>query len=550
MSVMNRPEAETMPAREVSRRAFVKAMGAVAAASSAAWGLAGCSSQRASEAGSSGSASGSSSTLTYGQSSEPMSLDPALISDGLSANVTNQIYETLVKFDTDSSDVEPWLAEDYDISDDGLTYTFYLREGITFHDGTDFNAEAVQRSIARQLEPDRTESMPYASFNFGSEDAGTGVESVECPDDYTVVFTLRAVSTPFIKNLAMQLSSPIVSPAALDEYDNDLSENPVGTGPYVFRSWDRDQSIVLDANADYWNEDYAPRTSTLVFRFIAETASRVTALGNGECDVIEGVDMSTAGQVESSGKSVLTTEGMNINYLALRTDQGAMADVEARRAVRQAIDVEALVQALYGDYATVANSFMPTWMAPYDEDVEQLSYDPDAAREAFAELGITELTMLTYTVSRTFNPAGGQELAESVQGYLADAGVTLTINAYDWTTFLERRDIEDWDMVSAGWIGDNGDPDNFMNILSDTDTQINIPRYDNDEYTALIREGAATADGDDRDAIYKQCEEIIADQVPVVVLSHAQTLDGYDPSVSGLVRPMVGTFYLCTVSKE
>lgn len=542
---------QTLPsAREVSRRTFVKAMGAVAAASSGALGLAGCSSQRASEAGSSGSASGSSSTLTYGQSSEPMSLDPARISDGLSANITNQIYETLVKFDTDSSDVEPWLAEDYEISDDGLTYTFYLREGITFHDGTDFNAEAVRRSIARQLEPDREDSMPYASFNFGSEDAGTGVESVECPDDYTVVFTLRAVSTPFIKNLAMQLSSPIVSPTALDEYDNDLSENPVGTGPYVFRSWDRDQSVVLDANADYWNDDHAPQTETVVFRFISETASRVTALANGECDIIEGIDLSTADQVESSGDEILTTEGMNINYLALRTDQGAMADVEARRAVRQAIDVDALVQALYGDYATVANSFMPTWMAPYDEGVEQLSYDPDAAREAFAELGITELTMLTYSSQRSYNPAGGQELAESVQGYLSDAGVTLTINAYDWTTFLERREVEDWDLCASGWIGDNGDPDNFMNLLSDTDPSINVSRFSDDDYTALIREGAATADGDDRDAVYLQCEEIIADQVPVVVLSHAQTLDAYAPGVSGLVRPMVGTFDLCTVSKQ
>lgn len=550
MGLMNSSENRTLSSRELSRRTFVKAMGALAAASPVAMSLAACSSQRAGDAGSASGSAGSSSMLTFGQASEPASLDPALISDGASSNVTNQIYEPLVKFETDSSDVVPCLAEDYEISDDGLTYTFHLREGVTFHDGTDFNAEAVKRSMLRQLEPDRLDTMPYASFNFGSEDAGTGVESIDCPDDYTVVFTLRAVSTPFIKNMAMQLSSPIVSPTALDKYDNDLTENPVGTGPFKFRSWDRDQSIVLDAYEDYWDSENAAKMGTLVFRFIAETASRVTALGNGECDIIEGVDMSTADQVESSGKSILTTEGMNTNYIALRTDQGAMTDVEARRAVRQAIDVDALVKALYGDYATVATSFMPVWMAPYDENIEQLSYDPDAAAATFAELGITELTMLTYSSQRNYNPAGGQELAESIQGYLADAGVDLTINSYDWTTFLERRDIESWDLCAAGWIGDNGDPDNFMNLFSDTDPSINISRYSNSEYTELIKEGAQTEDGDARDAIYQQCEEIVADQVPIVVISHAQTLDGYDPSVTGLVRPMVGTFSLCTVSKE
>lgn len=537
-------------AREVSRRMFLKAMGALVAVP-VATSLAGCGGQRASEAGSAtGSAGDATSTLTFAQAAEPSSLDPALISDIDSSNVTNQIYENLVRFNEDCSEIIPWLAEDYTISDDGLTYTFTLHQGVKFHDGTDFNAEAVKRSVSRQLEPDRLDSMPYASFNFGSEETGTGVASIECPDDYTVVFTLRAVSTPFIKNLAMQLSSPIVSPTALDTYDNDLSEHPVGTGPYAFRSWGRSQNLVLEAFDDYWNDDNAAKMDTVVFRFIAETSSRVTALGNGEVDIIEGVDMATADTVESSGKSILTSEGMNINYIAMRTDVGATSDVAVRRAVRQAIDTEALVQALYGDYATVANSFMPVWMAPYDKDIEQLPYDPDAARAAFAERGITELTMLTYSSQRDYNAAGGRELAESIQGYLEDAGVSLTVNSYDWTTFLARREIEAWDLCAAGWIGDNGDPDNFMNLFSDTEPSINVSRFADDEYTELIHEGTATPEGPDRDAIYQRCEEIVADQVPVIVISHAQKLIGYDPSVKGLICPQVGTYDLCKVSKE
>ena len=197
---------------EISRRRFLQAMGVVGASS--AFALAGCGAQRASDqaAGSTSGEGGIADTITFAQGADPRGLDPAYVDDGESAKIMCNIYDTLLRYDTESCDVVAGLAEMPEVSEDGLTYTFKLHEGVKFHDGTDCNAAAVKASIDRQLEPARTEDMPYASFVFGSEDSGAGVASVEAPDDTTLVITLRAASTPFIKNMAMALAAPIVAP--------------------------------------------------------------------------------------------------------------------------------------------------------------------------------------------------------------------------------------------------------------------------------------------------------------------------------------------------
>lgn len=215
----------------VSRRRFIEAMGVAFGAS--AVGLAGCGSKRAGEAGSA-AAGGSADTVTFAQGADPRGLDPAFVDDGESAKVMANIYDTLLRYDADSCDLVPGIAKSYEVSDDGLTYTFTLNEGVTFHDGTACDAAAVKANIDRQLEPARTEDMPYASFVFGSEELGSGVASVEAADATTLVIKMRSASTPFLKNLAMPLAAPIVSPAAIEA--GDANEKPVGSGPYQFVS--------------------------------------------------------------------------------------------------------------------------------------------------------------------------------------------------------------------------------------------------------------------------------------------------------------------------
>ena len=167
-------------------------------------------------------------TITFAQGSDPRGLDPAIVDDGESAKPMCQMYEGLLKFSDSTTEVEPCLAESWDISEDGLTYTFHLRQGVKFHDGTDFNAEAVKFNVDRQT-INKTENMNYGDFVYGD------VESCNVVDEYTVEFKLKKASTPFLNNLAMSLGAPIVSPTACEQYDNNLNEHPCGTGPLQVR---------------------------------------------------------------------------------------------------------------------------------------------------------------------------------------------------------------------------------------------------------------------------------------------------------------------------
>lgn len=530
---------------EISRRRFVQAMGAVSTIG--AMGLAGCGSQRASESGSTSGSGAIADTITFAQGADPRGLDPAYVDDGESAKVMCNIYDTLLRYDTETCDVVAGLSEMPEISDDGLTYTFKLHEGVKFHDGTDCNAEAVKASIDRQLEPNRTEDMPYASFVFGSEDSNTGVASVEATDDTTLVITLRAASTPFIKNMAMALAAPIVAPSAIEAGDS--NENPIGSGPYKFVSWTKGDSVVLEANEDYWDEEHMPQTKNVVFRIIAENSSRVTALNNGEVDIIDGIDASVVDTITGAGNELFDEDGMNINYMAFRMDSGVFTDAAARKAFLQAVNVEEMVKSLYGDYAGVATSVMPLWMAPYDEDIKQTEYDPDAAKQAFSDLGITSCTMLTYTNPRPYNSVGGQSLAEAIQGYLRDAGVEMEIVSYDWTTYQTKVETDAFDCCLYGWVGDNGDPDNFMNLLADENVSMNVARYRSDAYNALIQQGLATEEGDARNDIYHQCEQMVADEMPWMLISHSKNLAGYNPNVKGFFYHPTGVVHLEGVTK-
>ena len=537
-----------MTMADISRRRFVQAMGAVSATS--VFALAGCNSQRASEAGGDegGSEGGTADTITFAQGADPRGLDPAFVDDGESAKIMCNIYDTLLNYDTESCDIVPGLADLPEISDDGLVYTFKLQEGVKFHDGTDCNAEAVKKNIDRQLEPNRTADMPYAGFVYGAEDSNSGVASVEAPDDTTVVITLRSASTAFIKNMAMALAAPVVAPSAYENGANSL-ENPIGSGPYKFVSWEKGQNVVLEANEDYWDAENAPKTKNVIFRFIAENSSRVTALTNGEVDIIDGIDASVVPTITDAGNELFSEDGMNINYMAFRNDAGAFTSLEARKAFCQAVNVEEMVESLYGEYAGVATSVMPLWMAPYDEDIKQTAYDPEAAKAAFAELGITSCTMLAYTNPRPYNSIGGQALAEAIQGYLADAGVDMEIVSYDWTTYQTKVETDAFDCCLYGWVGDNGDPDNFMNLLADENVSMNVGRFRNDEYNALIQKGLTTEEGDERDAIYKQCEQMVADQMPWMLISHSKNLAAYAPSINNFFYHPTGVVHMELVTK-
>lgn len=524
----------------LTRRDFTK----LAAASAALVGLGGTAAQAlADEDGDDGT------TIVYALNEDPQALDPALVNDFGSLELCANLYEGLFRFVGETVEVEPCLAESYEVSDDGLTYVFHLREGVKFHDGTDFNADAVVTNFERQMDGNALENMGYAEFVFGSEESGVGVKTVEATDEHTVTVVLRAACTPFLRNLAMALGSPIVSPTALEAAGGDMSKSPCGTGPYKLREWNPGENITLEAFDDYWDTDNAPKVKTVVFRVLPESSTRVVALANSEVDIITAVDASSAPVVEGNGDTVVAIDGLNVNALTFNTT-GTLSDVEVRRAICQAINVDELTEALYGDYAQPAVSFMPLFMAPYAEQVEYPAYDPDAARETLSAAGINDLIILTYTTAMQYNPAGGSALAEAIQGYLSEVGVNATVNAYDWVTFRTKRYEEYFDLALTGWAGDNGDPDNFMNLLAGSGSYVQMTGYHSDEYNELVAQGIQTPDGDERDAIYLRLEQLVAQDLPCRPLSHASTVCAYKPWISNFSMHSTGWSKLAGVEKS
>jgi peptide/nickel transport system substrate-binding protein len=480
-------------------------------------------------------------SLVYAQGADPRGLDPALVDDGESSKVMCQIYEGLLKYSKDSTEIEPCLAKEWEISEDNLVYTFHLQEGVTFHDGTPFNAEAVKFNIDRQT-VNVTEDMAYAGFVYQY------VDSCEVVDEYTVKIKLTAVCTPFLNNLAMSMAAPMVSPAACEQSSNNLNEAPCGTGPYKFVRWDKQEAVVLERNEEYWGEK--PKSKNIIFKTIADNSARVVALTNGEVDVIDGIDANVVDQITNGGCELNLTEGMNINYMAFNMDSPVCSDAEVRKALSQAVDVEELVKGLYRGYATKADTILPTFIPGYSDSITRARYDEAAAKEVLAAKGITEIHMITYSNVRPYNTASGQTLAESIQGYFSKVGITATIDSFDWTTYKEKVTAGDYDICFYGWMGDNGDADNFMNLLADSDPSMNVSRYNNEEYKALIAQALQAANGDERNAIYAQLEQIAADDYVWLPISHSQVISAYNPLVKDFYYHVTGNVFLSQVYKQ
>lgn len=319
-------------------------------------------------------------TLIYARGADSISLDPALIVDGESSKVLNNINEGLVRYVEGGTQVEPALATSWEVSDDGKVWTFHLREGVKFHDGTPFNADAVVWNIERQLPPNATEDMAYAGFTFEP------VEKVEKVDDLTVRITLKNPFSPFLANLAMGLAAPIISPTAYEQYgDKYGQEAAVGTGPFKFVSWERDSQIVLEANEDYWGG--APKVDRVVFRVIKENAARANELIAGNVDIIDGIDPADVERLKGeTGINFLQAPGMNINYLGFRTDRPPFDNPKVREAISRAIDRNALM-ALYAGTAEVANGPLPSNLFGYVPSLTPYEYDPARAVELLHEAG-------------------------------------------------------------------------------------------------------------------------------------------------------------------
>ncbi len=500
--------------------------------------------------------------LVFGSSGDAARLDPADVTDGESISRMDNIFEGLVEYESGSTEIKPCLAESWDISEDGTEITFHLRKGVKFHDGTDFNADAVVFSFERQYNPEHPYHQygEWAYWGYMFSD----IDRMEKIDDYTVKLVLSEPNASIMTSLAM-FTVCIVSPTNAEKYKEDAFRYPCGTGPFKFVEWVKDDHITLVANEDYWRE--RPKIDKLIFKVIPDPSARLLALEVGEIHGMEYPNPADFERIKANSNLVLLSEpGMNIGYMAMNTGYGyvdankngvkdddeplektpgyfePLTKKEVRQAINMAIDKEAIVRDIYMGTASVAKNGMPPFMLGYNDEIEDYPYAPEKAKELLAEAGYPdgfEVTLHVMPVSRPymFDPP---KIGEAIQSYLAAVGIKVNFYQVDWGTYLQETEAGMHQMCLLGWTGDNGDPDNFLNVLYGLNacsigTAGNYAFYTNKTNQELLTQALRTYDVNKRAAYYKKAQELIHEDAGWVFLAHSNQNVVFRKNVEGFV---------------
>jgi len=498
-------------------------------------------------------------TLTFAKAGDVVKLDPADVTDGESITVMNNIFEGLIRYKPGTTELEPWLAEKWDVSTDGKVFTFYLRKGVKFHDGTDFNADAVVFSFERQRDPNhpfhKYGEWEYWSWCFNE------IEKVEKVDDYTVKITLSEEFAPFLTTMAM-FTVYIVSPKNHEKWGAEASSHPVGTGPFKFVEWVKDDHITLEKFENYWGPK--PKIDKLIFKVIPDASVRLLELQKGTIDGMEFPNPDDLEKIKGDKNlTLLTQPGLNIGYLAFNLGQDTpgydpkLSDVRVRKAIYHAINRQDIVEHLYKGTAVVAKNPLPPTLWGYNDEIVDYEYNPDKAKELLKEAGYPngfETNLWAMPVARPymFDP---QKIAEAIQSDLAKVGIKAKIVTYDWGTYLDKTEGGEHAMCLLGWTMDYPDPDNILYVLLDPDAATvgsagNVAFYRNDKVHELNMLARKTYDIKEREKYYKEIQRIVHEDIPWVPLAHAQQMVVFRSNVKGFVLYPTGDYHFDTVYIE
>lgn len=486
--------------------------------------------------------------LVYARGADSVGLDPINIVDGESIRVTHAIFETLFEYD-EELELQPKLAESYKTAEDGLTWTIHLKEGIKFHDGTDFNADAVVFNFERWMDPENPYHIgdfPYYPFLYGGfkGDPDHKIDYVKAVNDSTVEIKLTEELAPFISFLAIPMFG-IASPEAIEQYNEKFYEHPVGTGPFEFESWSRNDKIVLKANENYYIEN-EPLLDKMIFTVVPDNAARLNVLLTGEADMIDGMNPEDADTVEEDENLQLIKRPSFTNgFMVFNTQVEPFDNVKVRQAINMAIDKKGLVDAFYNGYAEVAKSPVPPVLWGYNDDIVDYVFNAEEAKKLLAEAGYPngfKTEIWTMSNPRPYMPQP-IKIAEVMQSNLEDIGIEAEIKSYEWATYLEKTANGEHTMAMFGWTGVMADPDNFLYPnLSSTNTEkpaSNLAFYKNEEFTSLLEQARVTFDQEERITLYKKAQEIFHEDAPWVTIANTTPPIGLADYVEGFVaHPM------------
>jgi len=485
-------------------------------------------------------------TLVISQQADPTGLDPEAVLNNSSGFVMATIYDGLVNYKLGTVEVGPGLAESWEVADDGMAYTFHLRKGVTFHDGTPFNAQSFVKGLDRLKKGDPNSIYntgpveSYIDFTYGA------VDSYKAVDDNTVSFKLKHAFAPFLTSLAMVWNG-VVSPDAAIKSGKDFRNNPVGTGPFMFKEWRHNDQIILEANKNYWGG--APKLDRLIFKINPDAQASLLALRQGDVHILADVNSQLVPAIKANSDLVLMTQpGLAISGMGMPFDTAPFNDKRVRQALNYAVDKDAINKSLFQGLAVPMTSPLPEAQWSFDPSLKGYSYDPDKAKSLLAEAGLGngfKAELLTYNSARGYNSAG-PELAVAIQGYLAKVGVDVSVIKMEMGSYLSQiRSGKYPGLFMVGWTGDNGDPDNFLYEIFSSD---NIPvgdtsRYKNPDVDTALRQAQKEVNHDKRVALYQQAQKTIMDDAPWVFINSLEQVRAASKRVQGYVLNPTQMFF-------
>jgi len=456
-------------------------------------------------------------TLRFVMGSDAVSLLPANQTDNISGTVCRHIFDGLVEFD-EKLNLNPALAERWEISSDGTVYTFYLRKGVKFHDGTDFNAAAVKK---------------YYDYVISGSLRRTGlfkgiVSEVQIVDNYTVKFVLAKPFSPFLYRLAHE-AALIVSPKAIDEYGSDpakLGRNPVGTGPFMLKEWKIGEKIELVKNPNYWREGQ-PYLDGLTFTIIPEDVTRVTQLRAGDADVMFNPPPALVPTLQKDEKlNVRIEPSLRVIYIGFNLRKPPLNDIRVRQALNYAIDKSKLCSVIMKGLAIPSDSPLAKYTVGYSS-TGGYPYDPAKAKQLLKEAGLENLKLELLTPKGRY--LNDYEVAVAVQGMLKEIGVTVDVKPMEWATYINRlfsTNPEDWnyELFLLGWAPSTGEGHWVLYPLFHSDnvnpngTGDNNTFYSNPQVDDLINKIGFETDRNKILSYYAEVQKMIVQDAPWIFL--------------------------------
>lgn len=476
--------------------------------------------------------------LVIGVSGDPQNWDPidTFLLDW--STIATSVFEGLVNRTLDLK-LEPGLAESWEYLDD-KTLQFKLRQGVTFHNGEPFNAEAVKFTFDRLLGTEGQKGPQYSNY--------TSIDHVEIVDENTVNFILKAQDPVLLTKLA-GYGAVIVPPKYIQEKgDEHFNNNPVGTGPFKMTSYKRDQEIVLEKNPEYWKE--AAKLDKVVFKVIPEASTRLAELQTGKIDIMKRVEVAQAETVKEASFLELMEVGTPTAF-SLRFDpaQKPLDNKLVRQAINYAVDKEAIIDEILGGYGKQISTFQSELSFGYNKDLKPYPYHPEKAKELLKEAGVKEGTTLDLTIPG--NDGNFKEISQAVAFYLEEVGLKVNINSVDNTTLISDLipNGKAGHMYRQGWGGWTLDFDNTAYLMYHEGEQWN-PSFKDEKVEELLAAQRATVDQKEREAIFKELTELLYELAPELNLYSAVDLYAVNKRVKNFQPPHEDRLRLDAVTVE